>query len=131
MKSFTFAALLLGAFALSSFTGNPDGDKPEKSEGKNIVHYRIELCSYKNTVPVRTAEALREVNGVLPIKTNGTYTYYSAPCATEIDAAKELEKFQQMGFNEAKQVVQYNGNFITVEEYHKINKSKSEVRIWK
>jgi hypothetical protein len=131
MKSFTFAALLLGALSLSSFTVISIEDKPSKSEGTNVVQFRIELCTFRNTVPVKTAEQLRNIGGVMPVKDQGKSVYYTAPYGSETEANNDLAKFQQMGFEDAKQVVRYNGKFISLKEYHEINKSASDIRIWK
>ena len=109
----------------------PEGDKPTKSEGANVVHHRIELCSFTKSVPVNVAELLREIGGVLPVKSDGKSVYYSSPYANEKEANKDIKRFQKMGFSEAKQVVQYNGQFISLDEYHRINTSGSDVRVWK
>jgi uncharacterized protein YegP (UPF0339 family) len=131
MKSLTLAVLLFGALTLSSFSITPKGDHPLSSDETNIVHFRIELCSFKKMVPVKTVEKLREIGGVIPVKSNGKSVYYTAPYSSEQEAEKAIASFKEMGFSDAKQVVQYNGRFITVKEYHKINSSGPGVRIWK
>lgn len=131
MKSFAFAALLLGVLTLSSFTIIPEEDKPSTNKGTNVVHFRIELCSFKKTVPVKTVEQLRNIGGVIPVRDHGKSVYYTSPYASELDAFQDLDKFREMGFDGAKQVVQYNGKFISLEEYHNIENSGIDVRLWK
>lgn len=131
MKSFTFAALLLGTLTLSSFTIIPEEDKPSTNKAANVVHFRIELCTFQKSVPVKTVEQLRNIGGVIPVKEQGKSVYYTSPYASELDAFNDLEKFKKMGFEAAKQVVQYNGKFLSLEEYHKIENSGIDVRLWK
>lgn len=127
---------------LSSFTYNSTDQtvSKDKEENLNQVVHRIKLCQYKKIVPIKMVESLRSIGGVTSLKTKKGSVYVTAPFENEVEAALALPKFQELGFEEAQQVVEVANQLVSIDEFHKHfdadgqpidNGKPSVIRIWK
>lgn len=108
-----------------------------KIDTNKAVH-RIQLGEFTHSIPVQIVEMMRQIGGVTPVSQDGKSTYFTAAFSSEAEAAKQLPKFQAMGFDQAKQVVEYKKSIYDLREFNYLaacgksdNGEIPVIRIWK
>ena len=132
-------ALSAGAIGFSFENSEPEVAILNGKIDTNKAIHRIQLGEFSQAIPVQIVELMRQIGGVTPVNQKGVSTYYTAAFSSEEDAAKNLPKFQSLGFDQAKHVVEYNKGIYDLIDFNylaageKVEKrSKSPVvRIWK
>jgi len=135
-----FAALLLcvSSIAIASTQGSWIKDKSKKVDTSQAVH-KIELGTFKASVPVKLVELMRQIGDVNPVRTENGSIYYTSPFVNEDEAAKQLPKFVSLGFDQARHVVQYKNDVFSLRQFNYMvegGKIKDDtkvpvIRLWK
>ncbi|MEX1002689.1 MAG: hypothetical protein WDZ35_11290 [Crocinitomicaceae bacterium] len=124
MKVVNFSILsCICLFTLASF--NLNTDKTLSEADRSI--FRIELCSFTDAVPVKTVELLRQIEGVYLRNEGNIHHYYTPPYSSIEEVQREISKYRAIGFEEAKEVVEVDNNFISLEEFYRKTTTKNSV----
>ena len=134
MKFSVAALTVLCFFVSASFTV-----KHKSAPLKSNYVFRIELCSFEDQVPVKTVELLREIGNVSVKKRGAASVYRTTPYADLASAQKDLPMFRSLGFEEAREIVEYGSEVMDVMTYYEHANikppsvgrgSKSNIRIY-
>ncbi len=132
-------ALSVGSIGYSSENSFLEARNLSGKIDTNKAVHRIQLGEFSNSIPVHIVELMRQIGGVTPVSQKGVSTYYTAAFSSEEDAAKQLPKFQALGFDQAKHVVQYKKAIYDLREFNYLaaggkvedNGTVPVIRIWK
>lgn len=132
-------ALLIGSIGFSSGNSVINVRAISGKIDTNKAIHRIQLGTFSKSIPVQIVELMRQIGGVKPVTNKGVSTYYTAAFSSEEDAAKHLPKFQALGFEDAKHVVEYKKSFYNLRDFNYLaaggkvesNGDVPVIRIWK
>lgn len=84
------------------------------------VKYRVKLAYFENDIPVETVNILYNIKRIKPVKgRNGSTTYYSQEFTTKEERDAAIPEFKSYGLTELENVIEYNGEIYTDEEFAK------------
>jgi hypothetical protein len=113
---------------LTTFTQE---DKDHQSDGGNTtdsnivngidmtkVKYRVKLAYYAGDIPVEDVDIFYNIGGVKGVKgLDGSTTYYSKVFKSQAEATNAIEDYKTYGLSDLSPIVEYNGEYFTVEEF--------------
>jgi hypothetical protein len=111
---------------LSTYTQEDKENQSGGTSDSNIINgidmskvkYRIKLAYYPGDVPVEDVDIFYNIGGVKGVKgLDGSSTYYSKPFASKEDAINEISIYKTYGLTDMSPIVEYNGEYFTVEEF--------------
>ena len=84
------------------------------------VKYRVKLAYFENDIPIETVNILYNIKRIKPVKgRNGSTTYYSQEFSTEEEREAAIPEFKSYGLTDLENVIEYNGEIYTDEEFAK------------
>lgn len=83
------------------------------------VKYRVKLATYTGTVPTEDVDIYYNIGGVKPVKNmeEETTIYYSRKFDSKEDAMNAIEDYKTYGLSNMSPIVEYEGDFFTIEEF--------------
>lgn len=84
------------------------------------VKYRVKLAYFENDIPIETVNILYNIKRIKPVKgRNGSTTYYSQEFSTQEERDAAIPEFKSYGLTDLENVIEYNGEIYTDEEFAK------------
>lgn len=84
------------------------------------VKYRVKLAYFENDIPIETVNILYNIKRIKPVKgRNGSTTYYSQEFSTQEERDAAIPEFKSYGLTDLENVMEYNGEIYTDEEFAK------------
>lgn len=84
------------------------------------VKYRVKLAYFENDIPIETVNILYNIKRIKPVKgRNGSTTYYSQEFSTKEERDAAIPEFKSYGLTDLENVIEYNGEIYTDEEFAK------------